>query len=585
MTRLWPPIRPFFLLLLLLLSAPPHPASASPPPAPRPQISPSSAGGGVADSGAADIDGDGLPDATEAQLGTNPRHADSDCDSVSDRVEVGDPAQPRDADGDGRPDALESSQADANGNGSPDQQDAEFSGQIVCGRFVPWALPADASDSAVLTVQLLAPADVISVSVQLAQADWAGLRLDAAPVADGAPVQLFDDGSRGDERAGDGVWSRSGWTLQANLSPGERRWAEITRATLHQPGGTTALPGFLRASPSAFHRIVLGAVAPADISPPQALTPNLQRTGHLLNFVAPLPALAVGAGQMDTASAALFQQIFDGFDFLYFFPDEPSALPVSGRSWLVRNAVGQIGRGPVDRGAEFGSPGRLQSVHFLNFHTSGPTLHQTLHRWASYGLAGLGFGQCASPGHWGVAGVGRGQLGGFDPASLTDNGDGTFSAGTFFANANGGDATPLAPLELYLAGLVAGQDVPPIPVPQAVACDSLTYDPAAGRVTFAAQGVATVTIADIQAQLGGPRSPGAGEAQRNFAGLFVAVSQRAWTGAEMAFYNEWARNFGAPSGRGGVLSFRQAVGGRAEMSTATDEVFPVQRLFLPALTK
>ena len=55
-----------------------------------------------------DTDGDGLTDAQEKTLGTDPNNADTDGDGIKDGVEVGsDPKKPIDTDGDGKIDALD----------------------------------------------------------------------------------------------------------------------------------------------------------------------------------------------------------------------------------------------------------------------------------------------------------------------------------------------------------------------------------------------------------------------------------------------------------------------------------------------
>ena len=51
-----------------------------------------------------DSDGDGLSDATEGTIGTDPNNPDSDGDGIGDRFEVRDPNRPADNDGDGNPD-------------------------------------------------------------------------------------------------------------------------------------------------------------------------------------------------------------------------------------------------------------------------------------------------------------------------------------------------------------------------------------------------------------------------------------------------------------------------------------------------
>ena len=71
-----------------------------------------------------DIDNDGLTNAQEAALGTDPDMADTDADGADDLTEVGsDVTSPLDNDGDGKIDALESSTVDVDGDGDFDQAD------------------------------------------------------------------------------------------------------------------------------------------------------------------------------------------------------------------------------------------------------------------------------------------------------------------------------------------------------------------------------------------------------------------------------------------------------------------------------
>lgn len=73
-----------------------------------------------------DSDGDGLTNAQENALGTDPNSTDSDGDGISDGVEVGaSPAAPLDADGDGIADVLESAVLDLDGDGAVDSADAD----------------------------------------------------------------------------------------------------------------------------------------------------------------------------------------------------------------------------------------------------------------------------------------------------------------------------------------------------------------------------------------------------------------------------------------------------------------------------
>jgi hypothetical protein len=86
---------------------------------------------------APDADGDGLSDADELAIGTDPDLPDSDGDGVLDGLEVGSVAAPADTDGDGTLDALDTDDdgdgiptaaEDADGDGNPADDDADGDG-------------------------------------------------------------------------------------------------------------------------------------------------------------------------------------------------------------------------------------------------------------------------------------------------------------------------------------------------------------------------------------------------------------------------------------------------------------------------
>ena len=149
----------------------------------------------------------------------------------------------------------------------------------------------------------------------------------------------------------------------------------------------------------------------------------------------------------------------------------------------------------------------------------------------------LDFTTCRDGAHWGVIGIGRGALGGLDPDTIVDNGDGTMTAVT-------GNMGLLAPLELYLAGLIEADQVPPIVQPLDVDCDSVVTerDPEKFQFfqTFKATGLRTVTMAEVQAALGGARIPGVAESQKDFRAALVVVSEVLLTPEELSPFEEYA---------------------------------------------
>ena len=103
---------------------------------------------GFAQSGV-DSDGDGLSDDDEVDLETDPGDVDSDCDGLDDGTEVGvDVLDPIDSDSDGIIDALESRWVNSDGVGANDDVDPGLGEwQVSCGKFIPFAVKNDLSDS------------------------------------------------------------------------------------------------------------------------------------------------------------------------------------------------------------------------------------------------------------------------------------------------------------------------------------------------------------------------------------------------------------------------------------------------------
>ncbi|MCC6453715.1 MAG: hypothetical protein IT328_02105 [Caldilineaceae bacterium] len=293
--------------------------------------------------------------------------------------------------------------------------------------------------------------------------------------------------------------------------------------------------------------------------------------------------------QLSTLAQRFYASFEDEYDFLIFMPEAAIEGEAYGRYYSVRNDVTGIGKSIFDLTADYGSAGRLKGSIFLNrYGENGPTMHEIMHTWGVAGnpLQELGFTQCTDRSHWGVAGVGNGQLGGFDPATLVNNGDGSFTVDYFGGVANGGDSVPYVPLELYLAGYIEANEVPPIQIPTNVDCSSLQPDPADDtKMTFRADGLDSVTIEEIQALLG-VRSPGPATSQKDFSAAMIVVSEEALSSADLAFYEQWAQvAMGEEDSY--ILSFAEATGGRGQLNMLIGSTLAPfsHSLHLPSLEK
>jgi hypothetical protein len=511
-----------------------------------------------------DPDGDGLTTDVELALKLDPMNVDSDCDQVDDRTEVNPPAAPLDRDGDGLIDARENNWVDSDGDRTVDSVDPVSSVQASCLRFSTFAISQGEQSRVEVT---LLGTSVLSASVTL-ESDGSNsftlnppLRLDGAPLPSGQAIALFDDGTNGDVRSNDGIWSRGGIGAAFTDRTDTITQYEIDTiavgtgsgvVTLAQTRGRTGSPG------------ILGLIGPAVVvQRPVQVAPDLQAVSHAYAIIDPLGSLALARYESSIIARRFYRSVpADEYDFLMFVPEMPLSRPgaVGGLNTQVRNEVRNIGEPIVDQSANFGSSGRLRSVITLAFGSRGPALHELMHAFGAPGtaLAGLGFSQCTDMSHWGVVGHGRGLLGGFDPTTLIDAGNNTYRVSAFSVGGNA-ESLPYTPLERYLFGLGPASAVPPVTVPLNVVCGSIR--PAGvGGATFSASGLRTVTIDEIQAALGGPRQPAFGEAQQAFRAAMVMIAQRPLTPSELAFINSWSQELANAKNYTTALSFAEASG-------------------------
>jgi hypothetical protein len=310
----------------------------------------------------------------------------------------------------------------------------------------------------------------------------------------------------------------------------------------------------------------LGVVDQGALATPVTLPDGTQKLPHIINIVdtelwlnAKLSLMA--AKQSTTLpthlQAARVLGLIEGdVDFVGFFPDTRVAAPVAGVHLQASNAVQGIGREPLVAGPEWSAESdRFKAAIAFNPAVYQPMVHEVLHQWAAYLDPSFGF----LDGHWGAAGA-FGVLGGFDPATLVDNMDGTYSTATFSPVGNDWLTTRLSDIELYTMGLVDAAAVEPMTVFQ----DFSILDD--DFVTAVIEGTpTTVTIEDIVA-LHGPRVPDVASSQRDFVMTFAVCSERPLTVPELSWFEAAAEVFGRPS-VAWDMTFEDATGGLATLDT------------------
>lgn len=493
-----------------------------------------------------DSDNDGLTDSVEEAVGTNPYRVDSDCDGWLDPDEVmGSDGQPtiRDQDGDGIVDGMENRYFDSDQDGISDPEDADTLYQFVCGQFSPFAITD--TESVVFSVTAVS-SNISRLILNPGQGDF----------------ELFDDGTHGDVCANDGVFTSANLTWDAFLQVGYSSSYQANRLGIHPNSGEyVELSTFwlLNGNPG------VERVSANELAPYMRHGPNFWLSDHVAAIVNPGLAARVVGGEARAAVIQFLAEFGDNYDFVQVYPQTRGAPRYAAYHASVVNEVQGIGISLYNNRETLGvaSDGRILGYHWQN-NSPGPgaTTHEIMHQWQAFAASELGFGQCVG-GHWGILGHGRGVMGGFDPDSLSEVSPGIFEVDPFSTCCGVGQI--YTPLELYFAGFLAAEEVPPVTVPVNADCGSLSCS--AGKCTFAADGLEMVTINDVIA-LEGPRSPGVGEAQTHFTVAHILVTEHPPTQSELTAIAKKALVFEDVNGD---FSFAKTSGGRASADTIIDD--------------
>ena len=229
----------------------------------------------------------------------------------------------------------------------------------------------------------------------------------------------------------------------------------------------------------------------------------------------------------------------DEFDFLVFFYTRIPDIPFAGTHRAVSNHVLGLSRQPYysDR---YGSAGRLKGqidmykpgLNGDHRHLGYKTLsHEIMHQWDAGGVVKTSPEIDRWESHWGAVNF-VGALGGLDPDRLTHIGGNRYNylAGYTHDPHNPGRARlpdRYAPLEMYLAGFYAPEDVPsfwnaPLAAWVREGDGRAPVTNPDGTWTLDARGKTTHTIDDLIATWG-PRVPSPSEAQWHFRAAAIVV--------------------------------------------------------------
>jgi hypothetical protein len=293
-------------------------------------------------------------------------------------------------------------------------------------------------------------------------------------------------------------------------------------------------------------------------------------------------------GTLEQSLNLFLTHYVEQYDFVYLFTDHPLETTTTAGRFRPVTQQAMPGTG-LDYDFDipgYRSNGKTRGALAINFTPGGygPLTHEIMHYWGAFLSRddfGFGVGLDASyASHWGFAGF-RGILGGFDaetlrcetpsgavPPSCTAESNGRFRYRVGSFNTAGNDVEVLAPLELYLMGLLPASELPEtIPVFVNGQRLSETYDSATNTIAVEADGINLVESAAIIAKHGEVRL--LPPAERAFSTAFVVISATPATDSVLDEIGERAKNH---AGKPANLAFSgppfpAITGGRATMET------------------
>lgn len=384
-------------------------------------------------------------------------------------------------------------------------------------------------------------------------------------------VELYDDGTHGDDTAGDGTYALDKITSDT---------LGITNRLMGF-GGTHSTYGFQTKIVKSSGKeetnweVGIGFVDKSQTFPTKRFGTNLLATQYAFLIVDPqgkaldakIPLGEVKCG--DTALYA-FEQLYsvmpDVFDTVIVMPAaqifDPSRDYAENVPYEVnvRNKIQHIGLPVFNSTAKFSSKGRLSSMVYHSFDEGAILDHEVGHRWSAFFGYGLELCGESPDSHWLEDTDIGGQMGKFvllpggRSGQLVDNGDGTWRV-----ERQPDDNNLYSKLDLYLMGLIPPGEVPP--VHKLIKPNYSNPD----RVT--AKEVKTYTIEQLMDAEGGRRVPSSQSSPRKFRIALIGVKNKAFKPAEIAWFSLVAKYFcSREQGDGSLTTFYTATGGRATLN-------------------
>jgi hypothetical protein len=380
----------------------------------------------------------------------------------------------------------------------------------------------------------------------------------------GSPVsliELYDDGTHGDQVAGDNIFTLDQISLTSMPSTVGKTIFRYTDVTLVYPDTHEATYN----EDLALTLRYIDTTVPLPVV--TAVAVDIQKTDYAVAIVQTLGGSFPGHTVNAISVCNRYYDFFpDDRDFLLLAkPFNTAGFPAASFG-TIRNDVEGIGLSLYDSSDFYGSSGILQGLMYIYFgNVWGTTLtHEFLHRWAVFLDTSLDLGQS----HWGA--VQRSSTGFGGPEGYS----GVFDHIEHYSGNiyrcwldNNQNELNYNDLELYLMGLVGLADVAsPIRTLVNPVWQQYLYEEGIRYSIYTADGIRDVSTAEIVAAEG-VRSPDYLSSQNNFSSSLIVVYDRPLSDVELAYYDYPMREYEMASSSFHAVTFEEATGGLAAMST------------------
>jgi hypothetical protein len=444
--------------------------------------------------------------------------------------------------------------------------EAEFPQKNAWYRATPsvvWC--GDNSSTTTLEVRIVGRTDVARV--------W---MTDMGTNEDEGKLELFDDGTHGDQTAGDNLFTHSEVVIPC----------KIDRFFFH---GWDNKWSFLRVELSDGTKmgnnygLVIGLVDPKYKNSFEVteLAPGITATAYGLflddashEVFSGYPIADVTCGKSNFVAYQKLYSVFnDDFDFAAVMPGlqifRPNGFGENvPYNVLVKNDVQHIGIDIMDNTARFGSTERLKSVTYQSFSSIAIFDHEIAHTWGaaigqSLGLLSPVYTYDVNQGHWNENADMQGQLGAYFFGDGGAIGHFAYRSENLWRLIRNTTTEPYSPLELYVMGLIPPEEVPPIHI--------LTKPDLTEQTSITAGSSRTVTIEEIMAAEGGSRLPSHEDSQKDFTMAFIVAQDHPYDDAAYAFFSLISYQLTSKEGpseyQQSLAPFYWATGGRATIET------------------